>query len=93
MWQSEKSNLTGSTGSIRRSDAVIEAAILHPGEVYAVSPRHRPRRITCVSSGTTSRAGATRVQIPRSISSRRTIHLRNRLSRLHALPADGRGKK
>jgi len=32
-WQSEKSNRTGSDGSIARSDAVISAAIRHPGEV------------------------------------------------------------
>ena len=33
------------------------------------------------------------VQTPRSMASRRTIQRRNRFSRLHALPAEGRGKK
>lgn len=78
---------------MRRNDAVIDAAIFHPGDVYGVSLRHRPRRITWVSSGTTSRDGGSRVHTPKSIASRRTIHLRNRFSRLQALPADGRGKK
>jgi len=41
----------------------------------------------------TRRDGGTVVQIPMSIASFRTIHRRNRFSRLHALPADGRGKK
>ena len=58
-----------------------------------VSRRQRPRRMTCVSSGTMSRAGDRWVQTPRSISSRRTIQRRNKLSRLQALPAEGRGKK
>ena len=31
-WHSEKSKRTGSTGSIARSDAVISAAIRHPGD-------------------------------------------------------------
>ena len=37
--------------------------------------------------------GETCDQTPRSIASFRTIQRRKRLSRLHALPADGRGKK
>jgi len=32
-WQSEKSNRTGSAGSIARSDAVISAAMRQPGEM------------------------------------------------------------
>ena len=39
------------------------------------------------------RSTGTLVQTPRSTSSRRTIKRRKRFSRLHALPADGRGKK
>jgi len=46
-----------------------------------------------VSSGTISFDAGTFDQIPRSIASWRTIHRRNRFSRLHALPVDGRGKK
>jgi hypothetical protein len=49
--------------------------------------------MTCVSSGTISRDGETLLQTPRSIASARTIHRRNRLRRLQALPADGLGKK
>ena len=71
----------------------MSRAIAHPGLVYRVSPRQRPTRITCVSSGTTKSEGDTRVHTPRSNASRRTIQRRNRLSRLQALPADGRGKK
>ena len=92
-WHSEKSNRTGSTGSIARNDAVISAAIRHPGEVYRVSRRQRPRRMTWVSSGTISCEGEIDRQTPRSTASRRTIQRRNRFSRLHALPAEGRGKK
>jgi hypothetical protein len=32
-WQSEKSKRTGSTGSIARSEAVMSAAMRHPGDV------------------------------------------------------------
>ena len=32
-WHSEKSKRTGSTGSIARNDAVISAAMRHPGDV------------------------------------------------------------
>jgi hypothetical protein len=46
-----------------------------------------------VSSGTISFDAATRVQTPRSSASFRTIQRMKRLSRLHPLPADGRGKK
>ena len=49
--------------------------------------------MTCTSSGTTSRAGDTRVHTPRSTASRRTIQRRKRFRRLHALPADGCAKK
>jgi hypothetical protein len=49
--------------------------------------------MTCVSSGTISFDGDTRDHTPRSSASRRTIHRRNRFSRLHPDPADGRGKK
>ena len=92
-WQSEKSNRTGSTGSTARSEPVISAAMRQPGDTYRVSPRHLPRRMTCVSSGTMSRAGERRVHTPRSISSCRTIQRKNRFRRLQALPAAGRGKK
>ena len=47
----------------------------------------------CVSSGTISCAGRTFFQTPRSTRSSRTIQRRNRLSRLHAPPDDGREKK
>ncbi|MBP1603387.1 MAG: hypothetical protein H6Q09_559, partial [Acidobacteria bacterium] len=40
----------------------MDDAMRQPGEAYGVSPRHRPTRITCTSSGTTRRAGDTRVQ-------------------------------
>ena len=92
-WQSEKSNRTGSAGSIARSEAVMSAAIRQPGDVYVVSRRQRPSRMTCVSSGTISLPAGIAVHAPRSTASRRTIHRRNRLRRLHALPAEGRGKK
>jgi hypothetical protein len=65
-WQSEKSNLTGSAGSIARSEAVISAAIFQPGLAYRVKRRQRPSRMTCVSSGTISFAAGTRVHTPRS---------------------------
>jgi hypothetical protein len=71
----------------------MSRAIFHPGLVYFVSLRQRPTRMTCVSSGTTSFDAGTRVQTPRSSASRLTIHRRNRLSRLQALPFDGLGKK
>jgi hypothetical protein len=93
MWQSAKSYFTGSAGSSRRSDEVMSCAMRQPGLVYEVSRRHRPTRMTCVSSGTISFAGGTRRQTPRSSASRRTIQRRKRFSRLHAEPADGRGKK
>ena len=51
----------------------------HPparADVYRVSRRQRPSRMTCVSSGTISCAGDTSVQTPRSTSSRRTIQRR-----------------
>lgn len=32
-WHNEKSKRTGSIGSIARKDAVISAAIRHPGDV------------------------------------------------------------
>jgi hypothetical protein len=92
-WQSAKSYFTGSSASSRRSDAVMSRAIGHPGLMRRVSRRHRPTRMTCVSSGTTSLAGETRVHTPKSSASRRTIHLRNRFIRLQPLPAEGRGKK
>ncbi len=92
-WQIEKSKRTGSSGSMARSDAVICAAMRQPGEVYRVNPRHLPRRMTCVSSGTISFDRGTDRQAPRSTSSRRTIQRRNRFKRLHPLPAEGRGKK
>ena len=71
----------------------MSRAILQPGLEYVVSRRQRPTRMTCVSSGTISFEAETRVQTPRSSASRLTIHRRNRLSRLHALPFDGLGKK
>jgi hypothetical protein len=49
--------------------------------------------MTWVSSGTISFAAGTFVQTPRSKASWRTIHRRNRFSRLQALPVDARGKK
>ena len=85
-WQIEKSKRTGSTGSIARSEAVMSAAMRHPGDVYRVSRRHRPSRITCVSSGTISFARGIDVHAPRSTSSRRTIQRRNRFRRLQPLP-------
>jgi hypothetical protein len=72
---------------------VISAAIRHPGVALPVSRRQRPSRITCTSSGTTSCDGETRAHAPLSIASRRTIHRRNRFSRLHPLPHEGLGKK
>jgi len=36
-WQREKSKLTGSLGFNPRNDAVMSAAIRHPGLVYRVS--------------------------------------------------------
>ena len=92
-WQSEKSYFTGSAGSIARSDAVISAAIRQPGLLRRVSRRQAPTRTMCVSSGTTSPAGDTRVQTPTSTASRRTIQRRKRFSRLQAPPEEGRGKK
>ena len=92
-WHNAKSYFTGSDASKRRKHAVMSSAMRHPGVEYRVRRRHRPTRITCVSSGMMSCDGATSVQTPRSSLSRRTIHRRNRLRRLHALPADGRGKK
>jgi hypothetical protein len=71
----------------------MSLAIFQPGLVYRVKRRQRPTRTMCVSSGTTSADAGTRVQTPRSSASRRTIHRRNRFSRLHALPVEGRGKK
>ena len=53
-WHSEKSKRTGSRGSSARSEAVMSAAIRQPGLVYRVRRRQRPRRMTCVSSGTIS---------------------------------------
>ena len=41
-WQIEKSNLTGSTGSMARSDAVMSAAMRQPGLFSLVSRRHWP---------------------------------------------------
>jgi len=76
-----------------RSDAVISAAIRHPGVVYVVRRRQRPSRTMCVSSGTISFEGGTRVHRPKSTPSCRTIQRRNRFNRLHALPLDGFGKK
>jgi len=76
-----------------RSDAVISVAMRQPGDEYRVNPRHFPRRMTWVSSGTISFERGTDRQAPRSTWSRRTIQRRNRFSRLHPLPADGRGKK
>jgi len=65
-WQRAKSKLTGSLGFNARSDAVMSLAIRHPGLVYRVSRRHRPSRITWVSSGTMSFDGGTLFQTPRS---------------------------
>jgi low temperature requirement protein LtrA len=92
-WQIEKSKRTGSTGSMERSEAVISAAMRHPGDVYRVSPRHFPRRITCVSRGTISFDAGRERHAPRSTASRRIIQRRNRFRRLQPLPAEGRGKK
>ncbi len=64
-----------------------------PGDVYVVRPRQRESLITCVSSGMISFDGETRLQSPKSMPSRRTIQRRNKLSRLHALPDAGAGKK
>jgi hypothetical protein len=83
----------GSSGSSARSDAVISAAIFHPGLTRRVSRMHRPTRMTWVSSGITSLAAETRVHTPTSTASWRTIHRKNRFSRLQPLPAEGRGKK
>ena len=85
-WQREKSYLTGSRGSSARSDRVMSAAIRQPGLVSLVSRRHRPTRMTWVSSGTISCAGRTRDQMPRSTRSMRTIQRRNRFRRLQAPP-------
>ena len=93
-WQSEKSYLTGSSGSSaaqRRRDVARHRA--SPGSCSASAARQRPTRITWVSSGTTSADGGTRDHTPRSSASRRTIQRRNRFNRLQPLPADGRGKK
>ena len=67
----------------------MSRAIGHPGLTRRVRRRHRPTRMTCVSSGTTSLAGDTRVHTPRSSASRRTIHRRNRFIRLQPLPRTG----
>ena len=65
-WQIEKSNFTGSTGSIARSDAVMSAAIRQPGLLSVVNRKHCPTRITCVSSGTINWPGRTFDHTPRS---------------------------
>ena len=92
-WHSEKSYFTGSDGietPERRRDVL----------------RHPPARAR-VASQTKAAADADHVRVERHDQlrrrdarphaeierSRRTIQRRNRLSRLHALPADGRGKK
>ena len=55
-WQSEKSNRTGSTGIDRAQRRRDLGGHLPPGRrVVASSRRQRPSRMTCVSSGTTSR--------------------------------------
>src|SRR4051794_41784911 len=92
-WQSEKSKLTGSLGFSARNDAVTSAAIRHPGLVYRVRRRHRPRRMTCVSRGTINFAAGALVHTPRTTSSRRTIQRRKKISRVYALPAERWGKK
>jgi len=71
----------------------MSAAIFQFGEEYRVNRKQRPSRMTWVSSGMMSREGDTDVHVPRSLASRRTIQRRNRFNRLHALPADGLGKK
>ena len=50
-------------------------------------------RLDRVTSGTISFDGGTDRHAPRSTASCRTIQRRNRFRRLHADPADGRGKK
>jgi hypothetical protein len=85
MWQSEKSKLTGSSGFNARSDAVMSAAIRHrllPRQAKAASDPNDVR-IQRHNQRTTAHS-STRRDRP----TWRTIHRRNRLSRLHALPAD-----
>ena len=65
-WQIEKSNLIGSTGSMARSEAVMSAAIRHPGLFSVVSLRHWPTRMMCVSSGTINWPALTFFHAPRS---------------------------
>ena len=57
-------------------DAVMSAAIRHPGLFFVVSRRQVPTRMMWVSSGTMSCPGRTFVQTPMSTRSSRTIQRR-----------------
>src|SRR6266851_6233565 len=78
LWQSAKSNFTGSAGSIVASFRVISSAIRQVRERRRVKPIDRLMFSTWVSTGIRSRDGDTEVQRPKSGGSRRTIQRRKR---------------
>ena len=75
----------------RRGDVARHRA--SPGSCSASAAGSGRRGSRACRAARSACAGETRVHTPRSSASRRTIQRRNRFSRLHALPADGRGKK
>src|SRR5262249_40347943 len=93
LWQSAKSNFTGSAASTAASRPVISSAMRQLRERRRVSPIERLMFSMCVSIGITRREGETEGHSPRSGGSRRTIQRRQRLSRLHGPPSDGSGNR
>ena len=91
-WHSAKSYLRGSSGSNFFNASVISLAVFQSEDFLLVSPRHLEILAMWVSRGMINFEGEILSQIPKSISLVRTIHLRNRFRRLHALPLSGDGK-
>jgi hypothetical protein len=73
LWQSAKSNFTGSAASTSASRCVISSAMRQVRERRRVRPIERLMFSTWVSTGISRREGDTDVHRPKSGGSRRTI--------------------
>ena len=71
----------------------IEELVLVPVNLGAFATIKEAKRLLQPGGRFISFDAGTPFHTPRSTSSVRVIHRRNRFNRLHALPADGRGKK